>query len=106
VAAEHAVLKGGRRLLTADVSHLGPAVPVTVKAAGREVQRGELGTGHTRLEIGVPEGVAGSVRVEIEAAGRRLLDETVALAPVVPRALHVIPHSHVDIGYSDPQPEC
>ena len=105
VAAEHAVLKGGRRLLTADVSHLGPATPVAVEAAGREVHRGELGTGHTRIEVGVPEGVAGAVRVEIEAAGRRLLDETVALAPVVPRALHVIPHSHVDIGYSDPQPE-
>ena len=63
VAAEEAVLKGGRRLLTADVSHLGPAVPVVVKAAGREVHRGELATGHTRIEIGVPEGVTDSVRV-------------------------------------------
>ncbi|HSD27097.1 MAG TPA: hypothetical protein VLL75_07305, partial [Vicinamibacteria bacterium] len=52
-----------------------------------------------------PEAATGSVPVEIEAAGRRLLDETVALGPVVPRALHVIPHSHVDVGYSDPQPE-
>ena len=76
-----------------------------VKAAGREVHRGELGTGHTRIEVGVPEGVTDSVRVEIEAAGRTLLDEAVALAPVAARAFHVIPHSHVDIGYSDPQPE-
>ena len=105
VAAEEAVLKGGRRLLTADVSHLGPAIPVVVRTAGREVHRGELGTGHTRIEVGVPEGVTDSVRVEIEAAGRTLLDQPVALLPVAARAFHVIPHSHVDIGYSDPQPE-
>jgi alpha-mannosidase len=105
VAAEEAVLTGGRRLLTADVSRLGPAEPVVVKAEGREVLRGELGTGHTRLEIGVPGGVTGSARVEIEAAGRVLLDEPVALGAVPARAFHLIPHSHVDIGYSDPQPE-
>ncbi|HYN03333.1 MAG TPA: hypothetical protein VE359_12870 [Vicinamibacteria bacterium] len=105
VAAEEAVLKGGRRLLTADVSHLGPAVPVVLRAAGREVHRGELALGHTRIEIGVPEGVTDSVRVEIEAAGGTLLDQPVALLPVATRAFHVIPHSHVDIGYSDPQPE-
>ena len=34
VAAEEAVLKGGRRLLTADVSHLGPAVPVRGEGRG------------------------------------------------------------------------
>lgn len=105
VAAEEAILKGGRRLLTADVSHLGPAVPVVVRAAGREVHRGELVTGHTRIAIGVPEGGTNSVRVEIEAAGRTLLDEAMPLLPVATRVFHVIPHSHVDIGYSDPQPE-
>lgn len=105
VAAEEAVLRGGRRLLSADVSHLGPAVPVTVRVAGQEVVRGQLATGHTRLAIGVPEGAQESVRVEIEAEGRRLLEETVALGPVATRAFHLIPHSHVDIGYSDPQPE-
>ncbi len=105
VAAEEAVLKGGRRLLTADVSHLGPAVPVVVKTEGREAHRGALATGHTRIDVGVPEGVTGSVRVAIEAAGRTLLDEAVPLRPVATRELHVLPHSHVDIGYSDPQPE-
>jgi hypothetical protein len=106
VAAEDAVLKGGRRLLTADVSHLGPTVPVTVKAAGREAQRGELPTGHSHFAIGVPGDIAGPVRVEIEAAGATLLDETLAgLRPVAARAFHLVPHSHVDIGYSDPQPE-
>ena len=93
--------KGGRRLLTADVSHLGPAIPVVARAAGREVHRGELALGHTRVEIGVPEGVTDSVRVEIEAAGRTLLDRAGGLPPGrdarIPRRS---PHSHVDIGYS------
>ncbi len=81
VAAEEAVLKGGRRLLTADLSHLGPAVPVVVKAEGREVHRGALATGHTRIDVGVPEGVAGSVRVAVEAAGRRSARRGGAPAP-------------------------
>ena len=80
-------------------------MPVVVKAEGREVHRGALATGHTRIEVGVPDGVTGSVRVAIEAASRALLDEAVPLRPVALRELHVIPHSHVDIGYSDPQPE-
>jgi hypothetical protein len=105
VAAEEAVLVGGRRLLTADVSHLGPPIPVTVLASGREVHRGELATGHTRIPIGVPEGVTGSVDVAIEADGRTVLRQAVPLRAVATRTLHVIPHSHVDIGYSDPQPE-
>jgi hypothetical protein len=105
VAAEEAILKGGRRLLSPDVSHLGLAVPVTVEAAGQEVHRGELGPGHTRMAIAVPEGVTGSVHVKVAASGETLLDETVALSPVAPRTFHLIPHSHVDIGYSDPQPE-
>jgi hypothetical protein len=105
VAAEEAVLKGGKRLLTADVSHLGPPVPVTVRTAGREVHRGTLGPGHTRVPIGVPEGATGSVDVAIEADGRVILQQAVALAPVAARTFHLIPHSHVDIGYSDPQPE-
>jgi alpha-mannosidase len=105
VGAEHAVLRGGRRLITADVSHLGPTTPVNVRAAGQEVHRGALGTGHTRIEIGVPAGVGPSVPVRIEAAGRTLLEETVRLDAVTARTLHLVPHSHVDIGYSDPQPE-
>jgi hypothetical protein len=105
VAAEEAVLRGGRRVLAAEVSHLGPVAPVTLKAAGQEVHRGELGPGYTRIPVAVAEGVTGSVRVEIEAAGRPLLDESVALGPVASRTFHLIPHSHVDIGYSDPQPE-
>jgi alpha-mannosidase len=104
VAAEEAVLTGGRRLLTADVSHLGPSTPVVATAGGREIFRGVLATGHTQMALPVPEGVTGSVAIRLEAAGVALLDEVVALAPVPTRVFHLVPHSHVDIGYSDPQP--
>ena len=105
LAVEEAVLTGGRRLLTADVSHLGPPAPVVATAAGREVFRGTLATGHTQLALPVPEGFAGSVPIRLESAGAALLDEVATLAPVPTRVFHLVPHSHVDIGYSDPQPE-
>jgi len=105
VAAEQALLKGGRRLLTAEVSHLGPPVAFTASANGREVARGSLEVGYNSLALGLPPGLTGSARVRLEAAGERLVDEDVALPPVVPRSFHLVPHSHVDIGYSDPQPE-
>jgi alpha-mannosidase len=105
VAAEEAVLKGGRRMLTADVSHLGVPAPFVATASGREIARGSLDLGHTRIPLGVPEGVTGSVHVRLESGGAVLLEEDVALRPVAQRTFHLIPHSHVDIGYSDPQPE-
>ena len=37
--------------------------------------------------------------------GAEALAQTLSLNQVKPRTLHLLPHSHVDIGYSDPQPE-
>ncbi len=105
VVAEEAVLKGGRRLLTAELSHLGPPAPFVASAEGREIARGTLDPGHNRIALSLPEGVGGSVRVRVESAGATLLDGSVPLLPVAPRVFHLVPHSHVDIGYSDPQPE-
>jgi alpha-mannosidase len=105
VAAEEAILKGGRRRLTADVSRLGPDAPIVVEIAGREVHRGTAPLGHSAVAVGVPEGAASPVAVAIRVGGETVLQEDVALAPVARRTFHLVPHSHVDVGYSDPQPE-
>ncbi|MFN8092758.1 MAG: glycoside hydrolase family 38 C-terminal domain-containing protein [Vicinamibacteria bacterium] len=105
VAAEEAILAGGRRRLTADVSHLGPDAPVVVEVAGREVHHGTAALGHTAVVVGVPDGASSPVGVAIRVGGETVLREDVALAPVARRTFHLVPHSHVDIGYSDPQPE-
>jgi alpha-mannosidase len=105
VAAEQAMLTGGRRMLTAEVSHLGEEAAVVAEVAGREVHRGTVGPGSTSLALPVPEGAPSPVAVTLTVGGQAVLREEVALAPVAPRTFFLVPHSHVDIGYSDPQPE-
>ena len=48
---------------------------------------------------------AASVPVSIEIGGQRVYSDVVALPAVRPWEIHFLPHSHVDIGYSNPQPE-
>ncbi len=53
----------------------------------------------------MPEAAASPVAVTLTVGGEAVLREDVALAAVAPRTFFLVPHSHVDIGYSDPQPE-
>ena len=53
----------------------------------------------------MPEAAASPVAVTLTVGGEAVLREDVALAAVAPRTFFLMPHSHVDIGYSDPQPE-
>ena len=75
------------------------------EVAGREVHRGTVGLGSTSLALPVPEGAPSPVAVTVTVGGQPVLREEVTLAPVAPRTFFLVPHSHVDIGYSDPQPE-
>ena len=63
-----------------------------------------LATGGTTLRLQVPA-VSAPRRVPIAVRGRRgeSVWSGVALVPVVPRELHLISHSHLDIGYTDLQ---
>lgn len=72
-----------------------------VKIEGLEPREVELGFESRRLEYRVPAPDAErAVRVEVEARGKLLLAETIALRPPRPWEIHLLPHSHVDIGYT------
>ena len=100
------VRKDGRlfQVVRVEMSHLGAPAKALVSCGG-EKARLALGLGYNALEFLLPA-VDAEKRVAIEVA----LDDgsvrrgELALEPVVPREIWLLPHSHVDIGYSDPQP--
>ncbi len=106
--SEQALVRGGGKLLQAvrvAISHLGPPAKAVVSCTGAEKAALELRMGHNALEFLVPA-VDEEKPVVLEVA----LDDgsvrrgELVLKPVVPREIWLLPHSHVDIGYSDRQP--
>ena len=100
------VRKDGRTLqiVRVEISHLaGPAGALV--SCGAEKARLDLKLGYNALEFLVPA-VDSERLVTLEVA----LDDgsvrrgELTVKPVVPREIWLLPHSHVDIGYSDPQP--
>lgn len=100
------IRKEGRlfQVVRVEMSHLGAPGGALVSCGG-EKARLALGFGYNALEFLLPA-VDAETRVPIEVA----LDDgsvrrgELAVKPVVPREIWLLPHSHVDIGYSDPQP--
>ncbi len=101
------VRKDGRlfQVVRVEMSHLGAPGGAVVSCGGSARSRLELKLGYNALEFLLPA-VDKETRVPIEVA----LDDgsvrrgELAVKPVVPREIWLLPHSHVDIGYSDPQP--
>ncbi|HOW86431.1 MAG TPA: hypothetical protein P5119_11250 [Candidatus Aminicenantes bacterium] len=100
------VRRDGRlfQIVRVEASRLGPPGPAVV-TLGAEKVRCELATGYNALEFLIPA-VDRKTALEVEVA----LDDgsvrrgRLEVEPVVPRQIWLLPHSHVDIGYSDPQP--
>jgi hypothetical protein len=105
VSAEEAVLADGGRAARVEISHLGTPTPVTVRAGDATLWSGTIALGYRRIQVALPPASAGPVAVVVTVGGRETFAGALPVAPVAPRTIHLLPHSHVDIGYSDPQPE-
>jgi hypothetical protein len=105
VRPEEAVFANGQRAARVSFSLVGPARTAAVRSRGRLLWSGPVHTGHTTALVPVGPNAAGSVPITVDIDGARVVADTLNLSVVPPRALHLLPHSHVDIGYSDPQPE-
>ena len=104
VRPEQARFKDGRRAVRLEVSHLASAAPVVVRTGQSVLHTGTLNPGYNLATLAV-DGKAASLPITVEVAGRVASDTTVSLPPVRAWEIHLLAHSHVDIGYSDPQPE-
>jgi alpha-mannosidase len=79
------------------------AAPLTarVRVAGAEPAPLTLKFGRQVLELAVPPATAERpLQIEVEALGRVVAAQTVPLKPVRPLDIYLLPHSHVDIGYT------
>jgi hypothetical protein len=102
--AEQAVFKDGRRAVRVEMSRAADAADASVRAGGTALWSGRVQPGYTSIMVPIPAGTVSSVALVVEVDGRAALTPTLALPPVRPWEIHLLPHSHVDIGYSDPQP--
>ena len=104
VRAEEAVLAGGDRALRVEVSSAGEPEDIRVEMGGPAIVA-RTQTGYWSLLVPAGPDTRRSLPVSMAIGGRAPVVQTLLLEPVKPRVIHLLPHSHVDIGYSDPQPE-
>jgi alpha-mannosidase len=106
--SEQALVRDRDRLfqiVRVEMSHLGPPARALVSCGDAEKASLDLKLGYNALEFLLPA-VDKDRRVALEVA----LDDgsvrrgELLVQPVVKREIWLLPHSHVDIGYSDPQP--
>jgi hypothetical protein len=115
-----------------EISRIGPPEEAVISAGGGEKMTARIETGYNAFYLpvegkvstaevnplakpGAPAAVEGRVSaaeaasrekdiaVSVGLGGRPAVIKTIRLRPVAPREIWLLPHSHVDIGYSDPQ---
>jgi hypothetical protein len=88
------------------VRHFGAAGEACVRIDGAAPQQVTLQPGATVLEVQVPAvQAAQTVTAVVEINGQVAASQTVELKPVRRWVVYLLPHSHVDIGYTHVQTE-
>lgn len=88
------------------VRHFGEPVEATILVGDATPVTAELRGGATRLEAAVPAVDEETPRtVEVKVGDKTLARGEVTLKPVRKWSLYLLPHSHVDIGYTKVQTE-
>jgi alpha-mannosidase len=98
--------KENKLLQTVQVTILrvGPPCEVTIRLAGGEPLEAALKPGLQTVELPVPAVQQETpAAVEVRAAGQLIAERDVVLRPVRKWKVYLLPHSHVDIGYTELQ---
>lgn len=104
VRPAEAVFANGDRAVRVEISGVSDPEDVRIDAGGALVTA-RTQAGSWSLLVPAGPNTARTLPVSVAIGGRAPIVETIVLQAVKPRAIHLLPHSHVDIGYSDPQPE-
>jgi hypothetical protein len=92
-----------RQIVGVEISRPGPPARAAVAIEGA-VERVRLETGYNIVFIPVaPAAADREASLTVDYGRGRIERRTVRIRPVVRRDLYFLPHSHVDIGYSDRQ---
>ncbi len=104
VRDEEAVFAGGERAIRVEVSSTRDPGTIVVEAGGAPIEVVTV-PGYRTVLLPAGANTARGLTVRIRAGGAEVLRTTLTLGRVTPRTFWLLPHSHVDIGYSDPQPQ-
>lgn len=86
------------------IRHFGPDTPAQVQVANAAPVSVTLRTGAQNCEVAVPAvEQEQQVPVRVEVPGQPVTAQTVLLKPVRRWVVYLLPHSHVDIGYTHVQ---
>ncbi len=104
---EPALVKKGGDLMQPvrmEVSHIAPPAEAVITRDGGELARLRLETGYNLSYFHVPAAATErTAELAVNYADGERLAFTLRLRPVARRELYLLPHSHLDIGYSDHQ---
>ena len=104
---EPALIKKGERLeqlITAEIVQLGGNTPIEISADGNKTKR-ELNFGFNTIRFPVKQ-VAEETSLTVKVTkNKHTATYPVKLSPVKPMTIHLLHHSHVDIGYTHTQDE-
>ncbi|MCY3021686.1 MAG: polysaccharide lyase family protein [Planctomycetota bacterium] len=106
-SAPFLVEKDGKVRQTVQISmrHFGADADATVRVTGAEPAKIALQKGTRNLEVSVPAVEKETpVTVAVEVGGKVLASQELTLKPVRKWVVYILMHSHVDIGYTDVQP--
>lgn len=95
-----------RQPLLLEISNFGPPFPVRVKAGSMVEVRTILKTGYNQFYLEVePASRKREIETSIYRGREKIFSALAEQKPVRPIELWLLPHSHLDIGYSDYQEE-
>ncbi|MGQ9801902.1 MAG: hypothetical protein ACUVRL_09605 [Candidatus Saccharicenans sp.] len=95
-----------RQPLLLEISNFGPPIPVRVKAGPKVEVRKILETGYNQIYLEVePVSQPQEIEASVYRGREKLFTVRAVQKPVRPVELWLLPHSHLDIGYSDYQEE-
>ena len=79
---------------------------VAVSVMGQSPKPMRLAFGSQTIDFSIPAVEADrSLKVAVDYAGQTVAEHTATLKPVRKWVVYLLPHSHVDIGYTHTQPE-
>jgi len=89
-----------------EVVHLGAPTPAVIETSWSAAREVELQLGANRFELPHPEAAAAvDERVALRAEDGTAYELTCRVAPVRPWTIHLVQHTHTDLGYTRPQTE-
>ncbi len=98
--------KDGKLLQTVSISvrHFGEEADAVVKLNGAEIAKPQLRPGRSEVEAAVaPVEKPTESDITVEVGGKVIAQQKITLQPVRKWTIYILPHSHVDIGYTHVQ---